>query len=445
MAVISPISILSSGSEPSKSGQSGANVLTDFSSPQQSFSQTLQKQMLGNTSNQQPSPAKVAVNDRNESVVANANAQTKPAASPQAKSQSTSQSSSQTTQASNKHDVRQSVAREANQTKDVATEAEQVVSEDGLPLVSTEIDLALGIEPLSDAIDTAELVQTIATDPLAAGASLPFSPWVQNMLAMRQEGAAPTDSLEQSAGHNTAGLMGDLLADDPAAHKLIDVATSDDGVSANIADMVKPNVQELALMPDALRMTESDRDIQTFDALLNSASDRQEGINTAMLQSPLLNAGGLTATTSVVASQISVPFANQERWQTAMNQQVMSMVSVGDDVASLTLSPPDLGPVQVVLKVDNQSVNTTFISDNPLVRQALEDGLQDLRQRMQSQGLQLGQTFVGDGQQAQQHFSAHQSGTPSYQGRQASGEEEVADVVTPVPRRVALGAVDTFV
>lgn len=445
MAVISPISILSSGSEPSKSGQSGANVLTDFSSPQQSFSQTLHKQMQGNTSNQQASPAKVAAHDRTESAATNANAQAKPAASPQAKPQSSSQSSTQTTQVSSKHDAKQSAAHEANEANDAATEAGQVATEDGLPLVSTVIDLALGIEPLSDAIDTAELVQTIATDPLSAGVSVPFSPWVQNMLAMRQESAAPTDSVDQRAGRNDAGLMDGLLSEGTATQSPTDVATAEFGVTNNIADMVKPNVQEFALMPEGLRTTESERDIQTFDTLLNTASDRQEGINTAMMQSPLINAGGLTAATSVVTSQISVPFANQERWQTAMNQQVMSMVSVGDDVASLTLSPPDLGPVQVVLKVDNQSVNTTFISDNPLVRQALEDGLQDLRQRMQSQGLQLGQTFVGDGQQAQQHFSAHQSATPGSQNRQTSGEEDVAEVVAPVPRRVALGAVDTFV
>jgi flagellar hook-length control protein FliK len=114
-------------------------------------------------------------------------------------------------------------------------------------------------------------------------------------------------------------------------------------------------------------------------------------------------------------------------------------------VASLTLSPPDLGPIQVVLKVDNQSVNPSFISDNPLVRQALEDGMQDLRDRMQSQGLQLGQTFVGNEQQAQQHFE-QQSGRENARASASASDTDTA--ITPqtaVQPRVVRGLVDTFV
>lgn len=164
----------------------------------------------------------------------------------------------------------------------------------------------------------------------------------------------------------------------------------------------------------------------------------------ALSNSQWLNAAGVSQTSSVVMSQIATPFGN-ERWQTAMNQHVMNMVSSGDDVASLTLSPPDLGPIQVVLKVDNQSVNTSFITDNPLVRQALEDGMQDLRDRMESQGLQLGQTFVGDGQQAQQHFE-EQTSRQGGQSLAATAESEAS--ITPqtaVKTTVARGLVDTFV
>lgn len=164
----------------------------------------------------------------------------------------------------------------------------------------------------------------------------------------------------------------------------------------------------------------------------------------ALSNSQWLNAAGVTQASNVMMSQVAAPFGN-ERWQTAMNQHVMNMVSSGDDLASLTLSPPDLGPIQVVLKVDNQSVNTSFITDNPLVRQALEDGMQDLRDRMQSQGLQLGQTFVGDGQQAQQHFEQQtaRQGTSSSLGTTA--ESDAVAPQTAVKTTVARGLVDTFV
>ncbi len=128
----------------------------------------------------------------------------------------------------------------------------------------------------------------------------------------------------------------------------------------------------------------------------------------------------LMVASAPMTSQITVPFGH-ERWQTAMNQHVMNMVGAGDEVASLTLSPPDLGPIQVVLKIDNQSVDTSFVTDNPVVRQALEDGMQDLRERMASQGLSLGNTFIGNGQQAEQHFLAQ----PAPTGSAAAASDEV--------------------
>lgn len=182
---------------------------------------------------------------------------------------------------------------------------------------------------------------------------------------------------------------------------------------------------------------------QPGDAAASIAAERMLPAAAVIPNSAWLNAAGFTPQAAVMTAQMLTPFGH-ERWQAAMNQHVAALAGAGDEVASLTLSPPDLGPIQVVLKVDNQSVNTSFITDNPLVRQALEDGMQDLRQRMQSQGLQLGQTFVGDGQQAQQHFES-QSQRTSGVSMSAQAEDEVSHTPAPPVRQVALGRVDTFV
>lgn len=180
------------------------------------------------------------------------------------------------------------------------------------------------------------------------------------------------------------------------------------------------------------------------NAASNIGAVNASGVNlgyTPVLAAPADNA-------AVMTSQISVPFSAQERWQDAMHQQVLTMAGNGDEVASLTLSPPDLGPIQVVLKVDNQSVDTSFVTDNPLVRQALEDGLQQLRERMHSQGMQLGATFIGTGQQAQQHFQQQTAHAQSPQSEQHStlGSADASTESTSKPslRRIALGQVDTF-
>ena len=72
--------------------------------------------------------------------------------------------------------------------------------------------------------------------------------------------------------------------------------------------------------------------------------------------------------------------------------------------ASLTLNPPELGPLQVVIHVHNNMANATFISNSPDVRQALTDGLPSLREMMSQSGIELGQTNVSSGD-AQRNLS----------------------------------------
>jgi flagellar hook-length control protein FliK len=334
-------------------------------------------------------------------------------------------------------------------------------------------------------IETAQERKKRLLADLAASDQLPtgITPWMQTMIAMRPA-AAPADNLPKTEistdgaavtvdGEQLPVVDSDALAlplDTEAMTKTTAVQIpTGPAVNAGPDDQAVDFKQLLAgnvpaetgkasagisetlvnakLMAEATgeagRTTQAFTEMRGADAQADILNLPQQPAAQALPNSTWLNAAGVAQSSSVVMSQIAAPFGN-ERWQTAMNQHVMKMVGSGDDVASLTLSPPDLGPIQVVLKVDNQSVNTSFITDNPLVRQALEDGMQDLRDRMQSQGLQLGQTFVGDGQQAQQHFEQQ----TSRQGGQSLGTAGEADaVVAPqaVKTTVARGLVDTFV
>lgn len=313
-----------------------------------------------------------------------------------------------------------------------------------------------------------------------------ISPWMQTMIAMRP--AAPAESqpkveLADTTAAEGAGVVAtgkSLLSETTIANTLpqtaesmvqapttpvadgpgVTTAPEDKGIDFKqvLTDTPQASAGKDAGLPETLvnakLMAETSRETgaatfamkegrgtETAAEMLNLAS---QSAAQALPNSQWMSAAGIAQTSNVAMSQMAVPFGN-ERWQTAMNQHVMNMVGSGDDVASLTLSPPDLGPIQVVLKVDNQSVNTSFITDNPLVRQALEDGMQDLRDRMQSQGLQLGQTFVGDGQQAQQHFE-QQSTREGGQSTGVSGEADaLAAPQTAVKTTVARGLVDTFV
>lgn len=111
----------------------------------------------------------------------------------------------------------------------------------------------------------------------------------------------------------------------------------------------------------------------------------------------------------------------------------------------MTLNPPDLGPLKVVINVHNDQADTTFISDNDEVRKALEAGMSHLRDKMNESGIQLGQANVSTSQQSQQEFqqSAQAKANQSFKN-QTSSELSSQDSQPKVTVRISEGLVDTF-
>lgn len=103
------------------------------------------------------------------------------------------------------------------------------------------------------------------------------------------------------------------------------------------------------------------------------------------------------------------PHVGTPAWDQALGQKIVWMVSGSQQSASLTLNPPDLGPLQVVLNVSNEQANATFIAAQPEVRQAIEAALPKLREMMGEAGIQLGQTNINAGSGSQQDSSSEQN------------------------------------
>jgi flagellar hook-length control protein FliK len=132
-------------------------------------------------------------------------------------------------------------------------------------------------------------------------------------------------------------------------------------------------------------------------------------------------------------------------WSEAIGQKVIWMVGAAEQSATLTLNPKELGPLQVIINVNNEKADATFISENPEVRKALEEGMSGLRQSMGQAGVELGQANVNTSRQHQEF----QQASKEYMARQRneSGTSSGADQLhnTPVNTRVSHGLVDTFV
>lgn len=131
----------------------------------------------------------------------------------------------------------------------------------------------------------------------------------------------------------------------------------------------------------------------------------------------------------------------------ALNERIMMMRSKGIQTAEIRLDPPDLGSLEVRVRVSGDSTTIQFHSPNPSVREALEAQVNRLREMMEGAGVNLGQVDVSD-----QSLSENSDGTFASSGGSSGGkgdadgesansdEGAVAEGVT----QSGLGLVDYF-
>lgn len=146
------------------------------------------------------------------------------------------------------------------------------------------------------------------------------------------------------------------------------------------------------------------------------------------------------ANTAATAAQHTImPYPGKEGWNQAIGQRVLWMVGNAQQSATLNLNPPELGPLQIVINVHNDKADTTFLSDRQEVRQALQDGMDNLREMMKEAGISLGQTNINDRSRQQQEFAQKMSSSNNGETTQTTDDMPVA-----AQPRVAMGLVDTF-
>jgi hypothetical protein len=143
----------------------------------------------------------------------------------------------------------------------------------------------------------------------------------------------------------------------------------------------------------------------------------------------------------IPAGTLSAPLGT-DPWQQDLSAQLALMAGQGEEGhAVMKLSPAELGDLEIRLTVRDGEATVAFTAAAPEARAALELAQPRLQEMFASQGMNLSETHIFNS--LEQHSDteswrrpAAKSGVPTT----AEGEEEVG----PVPRRVALGIVDTY-
>ncbi len=288
--------------------------------------------------------------------------------------------------------------------------------------------------PLASAINVIPLVNTQA-------ASLTANTATQSVLS--------SDATTQ-AQRNLDAVLGHALQQSKAAN-LADVGTQGVQAAADAKAPADQNNWLEAMLPSAARQAVGDESANAkliLNAMKDGAAKEVSGKDAAMPASylPVAQMNAATATQQAGSTNSINVYPGKTGWDQAISQKVVWMVGAGEQSATLTLNPPDLGPLQVVIHVHNDQANTTFISDNADVRQALQDGMSNLRDKMSESGIQLGQANVSSGEQSQQQFQqATQQSVGSAQLNN-NGNISVNDKAgtTNTIVRISNGLVDTF-
>jgi flagellar hook-length control protein FliK len=307
--------------------------------------------------------------------------------------------------------------------------------------------------------DASEAAQAAAAEA-AAAATTPVTDMLAFMASLTQPTSAAASALTTDAAAAGAASTGDaqLTALESALDnmKALTTATTDDtgadasGKGLALAAGVEPAPTDLRATQAAdTALPQGDQDAAQFQAQLRETLQQSTPVveeapaPVAALQAQAAKLDALGNPAAVPGDRIPARVGTQA-WDNQVSQRIVYMVGK-EQAATLTLNPPDLGPVQIVLNVTNDQATVAFSSDQLEVRQALENAMPRLREMMSESGIALGNATVdagvpnGRGQQdSERRAQAGQGGTGGVNG-DGQDAAPALNEVAPRTRTVAIG------
>ena len=208
---------------------------------------------------------------------------------------------------------------------------------------------------------------------------------------------------------------GDLtLTDKPIAQNI--ASAGEDMASSEEADVATRTLSRQSGLQDLA----DDRKAAKFAVAAFTASG--DGLAAANVKATEALTGGVDTTTSAPgiahtqtsnriahdADALTVPTPLRDRdWNNDFAQKVTWLATSHKQAAELTLTPPQMGSIEISLKIDNSSssATATFVSTNADVRESIEAALPRLREMLAGVGINLGQANVSAESFRQQAYS----------------------------------------
>jgi flagellar hook-length control protein FliK len=132
------------------------------------------------------------------------------------------------------------------------------------------------------------------------------------------------------------------------------------------------------------------------EALSNPSSASATGSPlTALTAATGANVLPQQVTSPLLAMGIPQPVASKD-WAEAVGQRLLWMVQGDQQFARLSLNPPNLGPLEVRVSLQQDQASVVFVAPHAATREALEAALPRLREMLDQNALQLVRADVSD-------------------------------------------------
>jgi flagellar hook-length control protein FliK len=175
----------------------------------------------------------------------------------------------------------------------------------------------------------------------------------------------------------------------------------------------------------------------------DGAAPRFDGL----LPHGLAGAGGPghqnTPVAGTPATHVATPL-HDGQWGADFGQRLIWMANNDLQTAQISITPANLGPIEVTLNIGSDQATAVFSSPFSDVRETLESALPRLREMLAEAGINLGQAQVSAQSRRDPGESAQQGGTTGNGPRGDILRAETAVNVRSTPLRMQRGLIDTF-
>ncbi|SHK38566.1 flagellar hook-length control protein FliK [Marinobacter antarcticus] len=157
-----------------------------------------------------------------------------------------------------------------------------------------------------------------------------------------------------------------------------------------LTDSLAPAAGEKASVMDPSSLLNGTRFESAMELVSQQSTNNAAGKLAAEAQVPLRS----------YATSVDVP-VNHAEWGDKLMGKLSWLTAKNLSVAEIHLTPPDMGPMEVRVRVHNDQATITVHAANPVVRDQLELHSHRLRDMLGEQGLSLAQFDVSDNSQNQ--------------------------------------------